>query len=71
MFLILLNYCIQIELEKQFKDFYTLNLNLQTEWPGILIPVIPEKALIKDFSNDKIEKRRRNFEYFLQKVISI
>lgn len=53
---------------RRFNDFKGLHGSLAEEFPGAIIPPLPEKSLIGRFEEQFVESRRRNLERFLQRV---
>jgi len=53
---------------RRFSDFVWLHEQLLANCKGVLIPPLPEKAIIGRFSGDFINERRRGLEVFLHRV---
>lgn len=60
---------------RRFRDFDWLFTQLVEKWPGLIIPPLPEKAIVgkvsgADFTPEFIEARRKHLETFLRRVTS-
>eukprot|EP00428_Durinskia_dybowskii_P066394 CAMPEP_0170387430 /NCGR_PEP_ID=MMETSP0117_2-20130122/17553_1 /TAXON_ID=400756 /ORGANISM="Durinskia baltica, Strain CSIRO CS-38" /LENGTH=494 /DNA_ID=CAMNT_0010643297 /DNA_START=72 /DNA_END=1556 /DNA_ORIENTATION=+ len=55
---------------RRFSDFAWLSQELAREFPGMIVPPIPEKLTVGRFGEDFVESRRRALEKFLQRVAS-
>lgn len=53
---------------RRFSDFSWLHTQLVTEFPGVFLPPIPDKAIMNRFTPEFIEDRRRALERYLGKV---
>lgn len=53
---------------RRYSDFVWLHGSLTTEFPGLIIPPLPEKLLVGRFSPEFIESRRRALEKFLNRT---
>lgn len=60
--------CKNCEVYKRFKDFDKFRELIQSKWPGIYIPPLPPKNLVKEFDQHYVENRRKQLEYFLIKL---
>eukprot|EP00026_Physarum_polycephalum_P006569 Phypoly_transcript_06617.p1 GENE.Phypoly_transcript_06617~~Phypoly_transcript_06617.p1 ORF type:complete len:547 (-),score=107.31 Phypoly_transcript_06617:7-1647(-) len=54
---------------RRYNDFLWFHDQLRTNNKGVLIPPLPEKALINRFSTEFIETRRKELEKFLNRVV--
>lgn len=55
---------------RRYSDFTWLSQELSKEYPGVIVPPLPEKLTVGRFGEDFIESRRRALEKFLQRVAS-
>lgn len=53
---------------RRFSDFTWLHGELSKEFPGVIVPPLPDKQTVGRFSDEFIEARRRALEKFLQRV---
>ena len=53
---------------RRYSDFAWLNGELAKEYPGCIVPPIPDKLAVGRFGDEFIESRRRALEKFLQRV---
>lgn len=53
---------------RRYSDFAWLNSTLSNEYPGTILPPLPEKQTIGRFSSEFIESRRRALERYLQRI---
>lgn len=53
---------------RRYSDFLRLHAILSLEYPGIIVPPVPEKLLVGRFSPEFIESRRRALEIFLNRA---
>lgn len=53
---------------RRYSDFAWLNATLSNEFPGTILPPLPEKQTIGRFSSEFIESRRRALERYLQRI---
>jgi len=58
----------QSSVVRRFSDFVWLHNQLINKYKGLLIPPIPEKAIIGRFSGDFISERKRALENFLNRI---
>lgn len=61
---------IQCCVVRRFSDFVWLHDSLQSELRGLLIPALPDKAVMGRFSPEFVEERRRALQLFLVRVMS-
>lgn len=54
---------------RRFRDFESLSESLASELPGLLIPALPEKALMGRFDATFVEERRRALQLFLVRLL--
>lgn len=59
---------VGITVVRRFSDFVWLSEQLSNEYPGAIIPSLPDKQAIGRFSPEFVETRRRALERFLVKV---
>ncbi len=52
---------------RRYSDFEWLRLALQQNLPGVIVPPLPEKAVMNRFSPEFIEGRRRSLERFISR----
>lgn len=55
---------------RRYSDFSWLAGELVAQYPGIIVPPVPEKQAVGRFSAEFIESRRRSLEKFLVRVLS-
>jgi len=60
----------QLQVDRRFNDFHWFHYKLSQQYKGVIIPPLPEKALINRFNPDFIEYRRKELERFLRRVAS-
>lgn len=53
---------------RRFSDFYSLREKLIERWPGVYIPNIPPKKVVKNLDNKNIEMRMRHLNLFCLKL---
>lgn len=53
---------------RRFSDFYSLREKLVERWPGIYIPNVPPKKVVKNLENKNIESRMRHLNLFCLKL---
>lgn len=53
---------------RRYSDFAWLSQELAREFPGMIVPPIPEKLTVGRFGEDFVESRRRALEKFLQRI---
>ena len=53
---------------RRFNDFVWLHQHLYEEFPGLVVPPLPEKLLVGRFSPEFVENRRRALERFLNRT---
>jgi hypothetical protein len=58
----------EISLERRYREFDALHNVLLKKWPGIYIPPIPKKQIIKNTDSKTIEKRKNVLDNFLKEV---
>lgn len=56
--------------DRRYNDFAWLSTELSREFPGVIVPPLPEKQALGRFSNEFVEARRRALEKFLERVAS-
>jgi len=54
--------------QRRYTDFEKLFLDLTSNYPGIIVPSMPEKKVIGRFEIEFIETRRSYFERYLQRI---
>ncbi|KAJ6242236.1 sorting nexin [Anaeramoeba flamelloides] len=54
--------------KRRYSDFAWLRENLVQDFPGVIVPALPEKQIVSKFTNKILEMRRKKFETFLIKV---
>lgn len=54
--------------ERRFSDFVSLHDRLYNSFPGVLIPPLPNKAIMGRFSGKFIKERRRGLESFMNRL---
>jgi hypothetical protein len=54
---------------RRFRDFTALRTALESTLPGLLIPALPEKAIMGRFDPAFVEERRRALQLFLQRCL--
>ena len=57
-------------IQRRYKDFEWFRNTLVVEFPGIIVPPLPEKTIIGKFSVDFIDSRRRGLEKFLIRTLN-
>jgi sorting nexin-1/2 len=50
---------------RRFNDFCWLRDQLEAQYPGVIVPPLPEKLVVGRFSDEFVETRRRGLERFL------
>ena len=55
-------------LERRYREFDALHNVLTQKWPGIYIPPIPKKQIIKNTDSKTIEKRKNVLDNFLKEI---
>lgn len=58
-----------ITVERRYSDFSWLSSALAKEFPGAIIPPLPEKLTLGRFSSEFVESRRRALERFLSRIL--
>ncbi|CAM9663012.1 unnamed protein product, partial [Phaeothamnion confervicola] len=58
----------QFSVIRRYKDFVWLHERLGEEFPGIIMPPLPEKMVMGRFDTEFIEKRRKELERFLNRL---
>ena len=53
---------------RRYKEFFTLRNTLVQRWPGVYIPMIPEKKLIGNKDSKFLDERRNLLERFLKEL---
>ncbi len=53
---------------RRYSDFTWLSEQLQREFPGVIVPPLPEKQTVGRFGSDFVESRRRALEKCLQRI---
>ena len=53
---------------RRFSDFVWLHQHLTKDFPGLLIPPVPEKLVMGRFGPEFVESRRRALEKFVNRV---
>lgn len=53
---------------RRFRDFLWVHTRLRTEYPGCVIPPLPDKNYLTRFDKKNIQARRRGMEQFLNRV---
>lgn len=53
---------------RRYNDFRWVHTQLVDNYPGCIVPPLPEKIVVGRFSPEFVETRRRNLEKFLQRV---
>ena len=53
---------------RRYSDFTWLSGELSREFPGVIVPPLPEKLTVGRFGDEFVESRRRSLEKFLQRV---
>ncbi|KAJ3432373.1 sorting nexin [Anaeramoeba flamelloides] len=54
--------------KRRYSDFAWLRDNLVKDFPGVIVPSLPEKQIVSKFTNKILEMRRKKFETFLIKI---
>ncbi len=57
-----------ITVVRRYSDFSWLCTELSREFPGIIVPPLPDKQTVGRFGSDFVESRRRGLEKFLQRI---
>jgi len=55
---------------RRYSDFEWLQKQLETEFPAVLIPVIPEKEALFRFTQEVVDYRRRELGRFLSRLVA-
>eukprot|EP01038_Epipyxis_sp_PR26KG_P011263 gene11263-15112_t len=53
---------------RRYNDFTWLSGELSKDFPGVIIPPLPEKQAVGRFTSEFVESRRRALERFLQRI---
>ena len=53
---------------RRYSDFEWLSSELVKQYPGTIVPPLPEKQAVGNLSNEFVESRRRALEKFLVRV---
>jgi sorting nexin-1/2 len=56
--------------QRRYSDFEWLQSQLSHDFPGIIIPPLPEKSFIGRFSSDFVEARQRGLEKFMLRILN-
>ncbi|OMJ92929.1 hypothetical protein SteCoe_4273 [Stentor coeruleus] len=59
------------EAQRRYKEFNALQNLLSQQWPGCILPQIPEKKAIGNLQENFIEKRRKLLQAFLLKACNL
>lgn len=59
-----------ITVVRRYSDFSWLSGELSREFPGVIVPPLPEKQTVGRFGSEFVESRRRGLEKFLQRIAS-
>ena len=67
-----------VSCRKRYSDFEALRAQLTAQWPGVVIPLLPEKHsateihgyLVNRFSAEFVEQRRRMLEDFCNQALA-
>ncbi|KAJ3443536.1 sorting nexin [Anaeramoeba flamelloides] len=54
--------------KRRYSDFVWLRDNLIKDFPGVIVPTLPEKQIVSKFAYKILEMRRKKFEIFLKKI---
>ena len=60
----------QFSTQRRYNDFVWLRAQLVSEFPGVIVPPLPEKSIISKFAADFIDARRRGLEKFLNRTLA-
>jgi sorting nexin-1/2 len=55
---------------RRYNEFSWLSTELSREFPGVIVPPLPDKQSVGRFSAEFVESRRRALEKFLQRIIA-
>lgn len=55
---------------RRYSDFTWLSGELSKEFPGVIVPPLPEKLTVGRFGDEFVDSRRRGLEKFLQRIAS-
>lgn len=55
---------------RRYSDFTWLAQELSKEFPGVIVPPLPEKLTVGRFGEEFVDSRRRGLEKFLQRIAS-
>jgi hypothetical protein len=58
-----------VTVDRRYNDFTWLSMELSKEFPGAIIPPLPEKLTLGRFSSEFVESRRRALERFLTRIL--
>lgn len=56
-----------VSVTRRYSEFSWLAKELSNQFPGVIIPALPEKQAVGRFSSDFVESRQRALEKFLQR----
>lgn len=56
--------------DRRYSDFTWLSNELATDYPGTIIPPLPDKQTVGRFNTEFVEARRRALERFLRRISS-
>lgn len=57
-----------ITVVRRYSDFSWLSGELSAEFPGVIVPPLPEKQTVGRFDSEFVESRRRSLEKFLLRI---
>ncbi len=55
--------------DRRYNDFTWLSNELIKDYPGAIVPPLPEKLTLGRFSSEFVESRRRALERFLSRIL--
>lgn len=55
---------------RRYSDFTWLSQELSKEFPGVIVPPLPEKLTVGRFGEEFVDSRRRGLERFLHRIAS-
>lgn len=55
---------------RRYSDFTWLSGELSREFPGVIVPPLPEKLTVGRFGDEFVDSRRRGLEKFLHRIAS-
>lgn len=58
-------------IKRRFKDFFELRTRLVENWPGVMIPPLPEKKIQGNTDSEFVLERKGLLDYFVKRCSSL